>query len=152
MNVSDQARYVVMSHSLSKNILRQYENENLLLVSNHRRNFHENQEFSSCRFPKSIQTRATLHQSMPSIFGKPQNVSRWLANIENFHHPRTANPIPVSGLGELLLTLPCSLQLAILLRLDMEDVLALRLVSRSFEQLAKRYTDAVSFAIRNCAG
>ena len=41
--------------------------------------------------------------------------------------------------------LPCSLQLAIMLNLNTKDFSALRLVSRSFQQLAKRYTDTVEF-------
>ncbi|MCJ1285769.1 hypothetical protein MMC26_005110 [Xylographa opegraphella] len=82
---------------------------------------------------------------MPSIYGKPQNVSRWIANIEYYYKPRTGNSSPVSGMGELILALPCSLQLRILLSLAIEDFSSFRLVSRSFKQLAKKYTDAVSF-------
>ena len=80
---------------------------------------------------------------MPSIYGKPQNVSAWLTNVENFYKPRTETHSPVSSMGQLLLTLPSSLQLTIMLKLNTEDLSAIRLVSRSFNQLARRYAEAV---------
>ncbi|MCJ1432571.1 hypothetical protein MMC27_001928 [Xylographa pallens] len=65
--------------------------------------------------------------------------------MEHFYKPRTGQPSTVAGMGERLLSLACSLQLTIVLNLNTKDLSALRLVSRSFQQLAKRYTDTVQF-------